>query len=771
MGNGIVREAQDFESFNKFSIEYDKMRTAGLSAEEIHGILLARIQRTQSLVSNEVVDFSKDNNTSTQQVDANNSHKAVPQTNPARNQIQTAVGTIIPTDTDKRPLAPSKPNKSKTIGLALLIDDSAVAAKVASKVLTTANFDVVTANSAKMGFDILFNRKSEIDVIFLDVVMPNVDGVECLSWIKDNAEVSHIPVYMLSGLEDQMLAEVCIERGAEGMLLKPLNVETVKTIVRSHGIGNKNGIDEDDKEATLTQRINSNHRNSDQNSNSFSISSTAGAKPPSINESGTISSEVKEKKIATGLPKNHPYASIASAAQPTTSIGGLVPAFKLVDSDFDEYIFPSTSTASAKKLTLLLFIPTIFCPALYEEDGFLMRFFHNYDLLTHSKQVIVACISGDLPFALGAAKKRFRIPFTLLSDPSLFVTQKIVGCIDMGPVLAYQELQDRHREDSNCDDEELTGRKDGNNQSKIIKPRSNLSDEIQQQILSVASHPQQTFYAPRLGMILLNRRREVLNMWLGQLPGSSKASSTANNSFHPKDVSMRRFPSNFKDWIVQVSNGGAMKGEPMDPDDPEVLQADTSKGRNGRPSNISQSIGREMDKQMHVESKDFDSSSRDNKQRYSRKKETAAIPAIVVPIVETASAITAVEDEKVAILVIDDSSVSSRVICNKLKSLGYAVHAAYDGQKGYDMLKKRALAYSVVLCDVVMPICDGIGFLRLLKNDEEVRHIPVVMLSGLEGDDLSQNCMDLGARALLKKPFDEHKFLDIMRELSLFNSN
>lgn len=83
------------------------------------------------------------------------------------------------------------------------------------------------------------------------------------------------------------------------------------------------------------------------------------------------------------------------------------------------------------------------------------------------------------------------------------------------------------------------------------------------------------------------------------------------------------------------------------------------------------------------------------------------------------------------------------------------------------MLRKRAANYVIILCDVVMPICDGIGFLKLMKNDDEVKHIPVVMLSGLEGEELNKSCLELGAYSLLKKPFDEQRFSEIVVELGL----
>jgi PleD family two-component response regulator len=104
-----------------------------------------------------------------------------------------------------------KPNlviESFSRGTILLIDDSLVASKSAAKILTNLKFEVTMCNSAQTGFDTLKQSPHKFTLVFLDVVMPKVDGVECLSWIKDDPEIAHIPVYMLSGLEDQTLAGI-----------------------------------------------------------------------------------------------------------------------------------------------------------------------------------------------------------------------------------------------------------------------------------------------------------------------------------------------------------------------------------------------------------------------------------------------------------------------------------------------------------------------------------------------------------------------------------
>jgi CheY-like chemotaxis protein len=76
----------------------------------------------------------------------------------------------------------------------------------------------------------------EVDLVLLDIVMPVMDGVELLTILQADAALRHIPVVMLSGLEDRILAEVCIDSGATAVCLKPLDSDQVQHLITSRGI-------------------------------------------------------------------------------------------------------------------------------------------------------------------------------------------------------------------------------------------------------------------------------------------------------------------------------------------------------------------------------------------------------------------------------------------------------------------------------------------------------------------------------------------------------
>ncbi|MFW6081222.1 MAG: response regulator, partial [Desulfosalsimonas sp.] len=66
-------------------------------------------------------------------------------------------------------------------------------------------------------------RSSGVDLVLLDVMMPEIDGHEVLKTIKADRDLRHIPVIMITSLDDTDSAVSCIEMGAEDYLTKPFN--------------------------------------------------------------------------------------------------------------------------------------------------------------------------------------------------------------------------------------------------------------------------------------------------------------------------------------------------------------------------------------------------------------------------------------------------------------------------------------------------------------------------------------------------------------------
>ena len=87
--------------------------------------------------------------------------------------------------------------------------------------LAALGHDVAMASSGREGLAHL--RVTEPDIVLLDVVMPEIDGIGVLERIKDDPALRGIPVIMVSALEDFDSVVRCIELGAEDYLQKPFN--------------------------------------------------------------------------------------------------------------------------------------------------------------------------------------------------------------------------------------------------------------------------------------------------------------------------------------------------------------------------------------------------------------------------------------------------------------------------------------------------------------------------------------------------------------------
>ena len=99
----------------------------------------------------------------------------------------------------------------------LLIDDNP---KLLSDTLPLYGFDVVVATDGLLGLKILDNDNN-FDLIILDVVMPNLDGWGTLKAIRQNENISKIPIVMLTSEDDMSKQVAGLKYGADDYIVKP----------------------------------------------------------------------------------------------------------------------------------------------------------------------------------------------------------------------------------------------------------------------------------------------------------------------------------------------------------------------------------------------------------------------------------------------------------------------------------------------------------------------------------------------------------------------
>lgn len=106
-------------------------------------------------------------------------------------------------------------------GALLIVDDSESNRILLSRTLKRQGYQVTTAEEGRQALDLLHSR--QFDAVLLDIVMPEIDGYEVLTQMKRDKNLRHIPVIMISALDDLTSLVRCIESGADDYLTKPFD--------------------------------------------------------------------------------------------------------------------------------------------------------------------------------------------------------------------------------------------------------------------------------------------------------------------------------------------------------------------------------------------------------------------------------------------------------------------------------------------------------------------------------------------------------------------
>lgn len=118
------------------------------------------------------------------------------------------------------------------------------------------------------------------------------------------------------------------------------------------------------------------------------------------------------------------------------------------------------------------------------------------------------------------------------------------------------------------------------------------------------------------------------------------------------------------------------------------------------------------------------------------------------------------------LLVVDDSITVRTLEQNILQAQGYDVSIAADGQQAWDLLQTQL--FDLIVTDVQMPRMDGFELTRQIKQSDDHRHIPVVMVTSLEQQSDKEKGVEAGANAyIVKGQFETRSLIDIIAQLLL----
>lgn len=112
------------------------------------------------------------------------------------------------------------------------------------------------------------------------------------------------------------------------------------------------------------------------------------------------------------------------------------------------------------------------------------------------------------------------------------------------------------------------------------------------------------------------------------------------------------------------------------------------------------------------------------------------------------------------ILVVDDEQPIREMLQTLLQEEGYEVIVAAHGREGLERLDERLA--DLVLCDVMMPVCDGREMVRRMRASSRLADVPVILMSaGWTPPDVDPRHY----AALVTKPFDLFQLLDLIERV------
>lgn len=109
-------------------------------------------------------------------------------------------------------------------------------------------------------------------------------------------------------------------------------------------------------------------------------------------------------------------------------------------------------------------------------------------------------------------------------------------------------------------------------------------------------------------------------------------------------------------------------------------------------------------------------------------------------------------DLNMKILVVDDFSTMRRIVKNLLRQLGFVnIEEAEDGAQAYTKLKKGG--YGFIVSDWNMPNLDGLGLLKKVREDDELKELPILMVTAEAEKEKVVQAIQAGVNNYIVKPF------------------
>ena len=110
------------------------------------------------------------------------------------------------------------------------------------------------------------------------------------------------------------------------------------------------------------------------------------------------------------------------------------------------------------------------------------------------------------------------------------------------------------------------------------------------------------------------------------------------------------------------------------------------------------------------------------------------------------------------ILVVDDDKTTRKILGIYLKAKGYAVVYAENGLEAMEKLGTENI--NLVMTDLNMPYMDGHELTRTIRSDQNLKHIPILMVTTEADEEEKAKAIEAGADGYLAKPIEKHRLLE-----------
>jgi DNA-binding response OmpR family regulator len=114
----------------------------------------------------------------------------------------------------------------------LMVDDSATVLTFERMMLREEGYQLKTASNGRLALDAI--KQGPPDLILLDIVMPEMDGVECCKRLKADAATKHIPVIMVTTKGNQTMVTAAYAAGCDDFITKPIDKVELLHKIRGH---------------------------------------------------------------------------------------------------------------------------------------------------------------------------------------------------------------------------------------------------------------------------------------------------------------------------------------------------------------------------------------------------------------------------------------------------------------------------------------------------------------------------------------------------------